>query len=141
MTQLVGSSISVLIRYITPPSLPPHTINIYTTGVLFFDTFLRKLQHFFIKFKIYRFAQSVLRRQRETPLSFCLRAVVNEFHSNLEKTTSSILSVILFNLWFLCIYQTYLRRNGFMFFLFDLFNGERVHRFLCGTPHDPSWES
>ena len=38
-------------------------------------------------------------RLRETPLGFCLRViVVNEFHPNLEKTTSSVLSVILINL-------------------------------------------
>ena len=35
---------------------------------------------------------------RETPLGFCLRVIVNEFHPNLEKTTSSVLSVILINL-------------------------------------------
>ena len=36
---------------------------------------------------------------RETPLGFWLRVNVNEFHPNLEKTTSSVLSVILINLW------------------------------------------
>jgi len=36
---------------------------------------------------------------RETPLGFWLRVNVNEFHPNPEKTTSSVLSVILINLW------------------------------------------
>ena len=40
-----------------------------------------------------------LRRLRETPLGFCLRVMVNEFHPNLEKTTTSGLFVILINLW------------------------------------------
>ena len=44
--------------------------------------------------RIIRQREHVLRRLRETPLSFCLRVIVNEFHSNLEKTTSSVLSVI-----------------------------------------------
>ena len=34
----------------------------------------------------------------ETPLGFYLRVIVNEFHPNLEKTTSSALTVILINL-------------------------------------------
>ena len=37
----------------------------------------------------------ILRQLRETPLGFCLRIIVNEFHPNLEKTTSSVLSVLL----------------------------------------------
>ena len=41
----------------------------------------------------------ILHRLRETPLGFCLRVIVNEFHTNLEKTTYSVLSVILINLW------------------------------------------
>ena len=36
----------------------------------------------------------VLRRIRVTPLGFCLWIIVNEKPSNLEKTTSSVLSVI-----------------------------------------------
>ena len=39
----------------------------------------------------------VLRRLRETPVGFCPWVIVNEFHPNLEKTTSSVLSVILIN--------------------------------------------
>ena len=39
-----------------------------------------------------------LRRLREAALGFCLRAIVNEFHPNHKKTTSSVLSVILINL-------------------------------------------
>ena len=41
----------------------------------------------------------ILCRLRKTPLGFCLMIIVNEFHPNLEKTTSSVLSVILINLW------------------------------------------
>ena len=44
----------------------------------------------------------ILRQLRETPLGFCLRVIVNEFHPNLEKTTSSVLSFILVNLWSEC---------------------------------------
>ena len=36
-----------------------------------------------------------LRRMRVTPLDFCLRIIVNEKPLNLEKTTSSVLSVLL----------------------------------------------
>ena len=43
--------------------------------------------------------ESVLHRLRVTPLSFCLRLIVNENPQNLEKTTSSVLSVILIYLW------------------------------------------
>ena len=40
-------------------------------------------------------------RLRQTPPGFCLRVMmVNEFHPNLEKTTPSVLSVILITLWF-----------------------------------------
>ena len=42
----------------------------------------------------------VLRRLHVTPLGFCLRVIVNETHRNLENTTSSVLTVILINLWF-----------------------------------------
>ena len=42
--------------------------------------------------------EPVLRRLRVTPLYFCVRVFVNEKHINLEKTTSSVLSVILINL-------------------------------------------
>jgi len=42
----------------------------------------------------------ILRRLRETSLGFCLRVIVNDFHSNLEKTTSRVLSVIIINLCF-----------------------------------------
>ena len=41
--------------------------------------------------------EPVLRRLRETPLG--LRVIVNDFHPNLTKTTSGVLSVILINLW------------------------------------------
>ena len=34
-------------------------------------------------------------RMRVTPLGFCLRVVVHEKPQNLEKTTSSVLSVLL----------------------------------------------
>ena len=52
----------------------------------------------------------ILRQLRETPLGFCLRVIVNEFHPNLEKTISSVLSVLFFNLWKLWtwIYNKYL---------------------------------
>ena len=43
----------------------------------------------------------ILRRPRETPLGVCLRVIVNELHPNVEKTTSSVLSGILINLWHL----------------------------------------
>ena len=43
--------------------------------------------------------EPVLRRLRETPLGCCLRIIVKQFHPNLKKTTSSVLSVILINLW------------------------------------------
>ena len=39
--------------------------------------------------------EAILRRMRVTHLGFCLRVIMNE---NLEKTTSSVLSVILINL-------------------------------------------
>ena len=39
--------------------------------------------------------EPVLRRMRVTPLDFCLRIIVNEKPLNLEKTTSSVLSVLL----------------------------------------------
>ena len=39
----------------------------------------------------------ILRRLCETFLGFCLRVIVNEFHPNLQKTTSSVLSEILIN--------------------------------------------
>ena len=42
----------------------------------------------------------ILQRLRETPPGFSLRVLVNEFHPNLEKTTSSVLYVILINLWY-----------------------------------------
>ena len=42
----------------------------------------------------------ILRRLRETPLGFCLRVIVHEFHPNIAKTTSSVLSVIFINPWF-----------------------------------------
>ena len=41
----------------------------------------------------------ILRRLCETPLGSFLRVIVNTFHQNLEKMTSSVLSIILFNLW------------------------------------------
>ena len=47
---------------------------------------------------ITRQRETVSRRLRETPLGFCFRVIVNEFHQNLEKTTSSVPSVILINL-------------------------------------------
>ena len=34
-----------------------------------------------------------------TSLGFCLRVIVNETHINLEKTTSTVPSVIFINLW------------------------------------------
>ena len=39
----------------------------------------------------------------EAPLGFCLRVIENEFHPNLKKTKSSVLSVISTNL---CVKQT-----------------------------------
>ena len=42
--------------------------------------------------------EPVLRRLRVTPLGLSFRVIVNETHINLEKTTSSVLSVILINL-------------------------------------------
>ena len=51
--------------------------------------------------KIARQRECILRRLRVTPLGFCLRVIVNEILINLEKTTSSVLSVILYNLWVL----------------------------------------
>ena len=51
--------------------------------------------------RIIRQSEPGLGRLRETPLGLCLRVIVNvEFHPNLEKSTSSVLSVILINLWF-----------------------------------------
>ena len=47
---------------------------------------------------------------RETPLGFCLMVIVNQFHPNLEKTTSSVLSVILINLW--SLYFRFIRSDG-----------------------------
>ena len=44
--------------------------------------------------------ESLFCRLRETPLGFFLRVIVKEFHPNLEKTKSSVLSVILINLCF-----------------------------------------
>ena len=49
-------------------------------------------------------------RQREsrsvTPLSFCLRVIVNEKPVNLERTTSTLLTVIkLSNIWSVCTSQ------------------------------------
>ena len=38
-------------------------------------------------------------RLRLTPLGYCLRVIKNKTHTNLEKTTSSVLSVILINIW------------------------------------------
>ena len=49
---------------------------------------------------ITRQRESVLRRLHEAAQGFCLRVIVNEFHPNLEKTTSCVLSVLLINLWF-----------------------------------------
>ena len=43
--------------------------------------------------RISRRRESVLCRLRETPLGFCLRVILDAFHPNLEKTTSSVLSV------------------------------------------------
>ena len=43
--------------------------------------------------------EPVLRRLCVTPLGSYLRVIVNEFHPNLEKTTTSVLSVIFINLW------------------------------------------
>ena len=40
----------------------------------------------------------IQRCMRVTPLGFCLRVFVNEKRLNLEKTTSSVLSVLLINL-------------------------------------------
>ena len=40
----------------------------------------------------------ILRRLRETPVGFCPWVNVNDFIPNLEKTTFSVLSVILINL-------------------------------------------
>ena len=42
----------------------------------------------------------IIHRLRETPLGFYQRVIVNEFHPNLEKTTSSVsvLYIILINL-------------------------------------------
>ena len=45
--------------------------------------------------------ESVLRRLNVTPLGVCLRVIVNKKPLNLEKTTSSVLSVSLINLWVL----------------------------------------
>ena len=39
------------------------------------------------RLRITRQRYPVLRRLRETPLGFCLRVIVNNFHPNLEKTT------------------------------------------------------
>ena len=47
--------------------------------------------------KIARQRECILRRLRVTPLGFCLRVIVNEILINLEKTTSSVLSVFLIN--------------------------------------------
>ena len=44
-------------------------------------------------------SETVLHRLRITPLGFSLWVIVNEKHINLEKTTYSVLSVILINLW------------------------------------------
>ena len=41
----------------------------------------------------------ILRQLRETPLGCCLWVIMNEFHPNFEKTTSSVPFVILINLW------------------------------------------
>ena len=41
--------------------------------------------------------EPVLRRLRITFLGFCLRVIITEKHIHLEKTTSSVLSVILIN--------------------------------------------
>ena len=49
--------------------------------------------------RITRQREPVLRWLRETPLDFCFSVIVNKFHPNLEMTTSSVLSVILINLW------------------------------------------
>jgi len=52
----------------------------------------------------------VLRGLSEIFLDFCLRVIMHKFHPYLEKTTSSVLSVLLFNLWKLWtwIYNKYL---------------------------------
>ena len=44
--------------------------------------------------------EPVLLRLRVTPLGFTQGAIVNETHINLENTTVSVLSVILFNQWY-----------------------------------------
>ncbi len=44
--------------------------------------------------------EPVLLRLRVTPLGFSQGVIVNETHINLEKTTVSVLSVILFNQWY-----------------------------------------
>ena len=49
--------------------------------------------------RIIRQKEPILRQLCETSLGSCLRVIVNECHPNLEKTTSSVPSVILFNLW------------------------------------------
>ena len=54
----------------------------------------------------------ILRRLRETPLSFCLRVIFNEFHSNLEKTTSIVLSIILIILWLIDIRSKFLNNKS-----------------------------
>ena len=55
--------------------------------------------------RITRQSEPVIRRLRETYLGFCLRVFVTEFHPNLEKTTSSVLSAILINLCVKCLYR------------------------------------
>ena len=49
--------------------------------------------------RITRQIEHVLRQLRETTLGFLLRVIVNEFHTKVEKTTSSVLSVIFIKLW------------------------------------------
>ena len=56
--------------------------------------------------------ESLLHRLRFTPLGFYLRVFVNETHINLEKTTSSVLSVILINPWVKPVKKGEQRKGG-----------------------------
>ena len=53
----------------------------------------RSYAHAALNYKTER--RPVLRDMRVTPLGFCLRVIVHENLLNLEKTTSSVLSVLL----------------------------------------------
>ena len=110
--------------------------------VLFTSTLRQKLKRVTRNTK----RKPVLRRLHVTSLGFCLRVIVNETHTNLEKTTSSVLSVVLINLmclgfgcWnpefasmnlpsfratylFLCRYSNYSVLIIFLFLFFDNFN-------------------